>query len=104
MGQRSAQRRTRGRRMTTGYGNMSSKGWRCIEAAAGLLAPHEREVVLGDLAESDRKLWRGLSDVLSLAARRQLALWKGWRPWAASLGLALPASLFLMGWSVAASE
>jgi hypothetical protein len=51
--------------MTTGYGNMSSKGWRCIEAAAGLLAPHEREVVLGDLAESDRKLWRGLSDVLS---------------------------------------
>src|SRR5262249_17509790 len=40
---------------------------------------------------------------LSLAARRQLAMWRNWRPWAASFGLALPASLFLMGCSVAAS-
>ena len=78
-------------------------GWRCVEAAAGLLAPVEREVVLGDLAETDRGAWRGLGDVLGLAARRQLALWRSWRPWAASFGLALPASLFLMGWSVAAS-
>ena len=80
-----------------------SMRWRCIEATAGLLAPLDREVVLGDLAETDSTVWRGLGDVLSLAARRQLALWKGWRPWAASIGLALPASLFLMGWSVAAS-
>jgi len=83
---------------------VSVVGWRCIEAAAGLLAPLEREVVLGDLAEMDGGAWRGLVDVLGLAARRQLALWRSWRPWAASLGLALPASLFLMGWSVAASE
>jgi hypothetical protein len=82
---------------------ISSAGWRCIEAAAGLLAPVEREVVLGDLAETDRGGWRGLGDVLGLASRRQLALWRSWRPWAASFGLALPASLFLMGWSVAAS-
>lgn len=87
----------------TAQTNISPGGWRCIEAAAGFLAPHEREIVLGDLAESDRKLWRGLGDVLGLAARRQLALWKSWRPWAASFGLALPASLFLMRWSVAAS-
>ncbi len=86
-----------------GQGGVSGTGWRCIEAAAGLLAPLEREAVLGDLAEMDRGAWRGLSDVLGLAARRQLALWRSWRPWAASLGLALPASLFLMGWSVAAS-
>jgi hypothetical protein len=78
-------------------------GWRCIEAAAELLAPVERELVLGDLAETDRGVWRGLADVLSLAALRQIALWKSWRPWAASLGLALPASLFLMGCSVAAT-
>lgn len=78
--------------------------WWCIEAAAGMLAPLEREVVLGDLAESDRGAWRGLRDVLGLAARRQLRLWRDWRPWAASLGLALPASLFLMGWSLAASS
>jgi hypothetical protein len=78
-------------------------GWRCVEAAAGLLVPLEREVVLGDLAETDCDVWRGLGDVLGLVARRQLTLWKSWRPWAASFGLALPASLFLMGCSVAAS-
>jgi hypothetical protein len=87
-----------------GQGGVSSVGGRCIETAAGLLEPLEREVVLGDLAEMGRGAWRGLGDVLGLAARRQLALWRNWRPWAASLGLALPASLFLMGWSVAASE
>lgn len=86
-----------------GLGFASGLGWRCIAAAAELLAPQEREVVLGDLAERDRGVWRGLSDVLGLAGRRQLGLWKTWRPWAASLGLALPASLSLMGWSVAAS-
>lgn len=85
-----------------GAGNIS--GWRYIEVAAGLLAPLEREVVLGDLIEADRGVWRGLGDVLDLASRRQLALWRSWRPWAASFGLALPVSLFLMGWSVAASE
>lgn len=80
-----------------------SAGWLCLNAAAALLTPLEREVVLGDLVESDRGIWRGLNDVFGLAARRQLALWAGWRPWAASVGLALPASLFLMGNSVAAS-
>lgn len=87
-----------------GRGGISGIGWRCIEASAGLLAPLEREVVLGDLAEMDRGAWCGLCDVLGMAARRQLALWRSWRPWAASLGLALPASLFLMGFSLAASE
>ena len=83
--------------------NGRSAGWKCVEAAAGLLTPLEREVVLGDLAETNRDLWRGLGDVLGLAVRRQLALWRNWRPWAASFGLALPASLFLMSCSVAAS-
>jgi hypothetical protein len=86
-----------------GHRGFSSAGWWCIAAAADLLMPMEREVVLGDLAETDRGVWRGLADVLSLAVRRQIALWMSWRPWAASLGLALPASLFLMGCSVAAS-
>jgi len=84
-------------------GDVSGAGWRCIEVAAGLLAPQEREVVLGDLVETECGVLRGLGDVLDLASRRQLALWRSWRPWAASFGLALPASLFLMGWSVAAS-
>ena len=84
-------------------GAMSGAGWRCVKTAAGLLSPLEREVVLGDLAETDRGAFRGLIDVLGLAARRQMALWKSWRPWAASLAMALPASLFLMSWSVATS-
>jgi hypothetical protein len=78
--------------------------WRCIEAAAELLSPLERELVLGDLAETNCSVWRGLGDVLSLAALRQIALWKSWRPWATSLGLALPASLFLMGSSLVATR
>lgn len=80
-----------------------STGWRFIEAAAVLLPPKDREVVLGDLVEMGRGAWCGLGDVLGMVARRQLSLWRSWRPWAASFGLALPASLFLMGWSVAAS-
>jgi hypothetical protein len=36
----------------------------------------EREVVLGDLAETDRDVWHALGDVLGLAARRQLSLWR----------------------------
>jgi hypothetical protein len=82
---------------------VTGAGWSCVEAAAGLLGALEREVVLGDLAESDGGAWRGVKDVLGLAARRQLELWASWRPWAASFGLALPASLFLMGCSVAVS-
>jgi hypothetical protein len=84
-------------------GAISDIGWRCIETAAVLLTPLEREVVLGDLSETHRGALRGLIDILGLAARRQIVLWKSWRPWAASLGLALPASLFLMSWSVATS-
>jgi len=84
-----------------GQVDISGAGWRFIETAAELLAPPEREVILGDLAETDRGTWRGLGDVLSLVALRQLALWRSWRPWAASAGLALPASLFLMGCSLA---
>ena len=86
-----------------GQDPVANVGWWWVETAAGLLVPSDREVVLGDLAETDCGAWRGLRDVLGLAARRQLALWKSWRPWAASVGLALPASLFLMGCSVAAS-
>ncbi|WP_263351879.1 hypothetical protein [Acidicapsa acidisoli] len=83
---------------------MTGAGWYCVEAAAGILGALDREAVLGDLAESDCGALRALWDVLGLAARRHLELWVNWRPWAASFGLALPASLFLMGCSVAASR
>src|SRR5271168_4634852 len=83
---------------------MTGASWRWVVAVAGMLEPREREYVLGDLAESDGGAWRGLQEVVGLAARRHLELWANWRPWAASFGLALPASLFLMGCSVAASR
>ena len=83
---------------------MTAAGWRCVEAAAGLLTPCEREWVLGDLEEAERGLRQGLADVLGLVARRQLALWKSWRPWLAAFGLALPCSFLLMGFSLVVAE
>lgn len=74
-----------------------------METAAGLLEPREREIVLGDLAEGSHSLRSGLGDVLGLAIRRHAELWASWRPWAVSVTVAWPASLFLMGCSVAAT-
>jgi hypothetical protein len=82
---------------------MTSTHWPLVEVAARLLERHEREAVLGDLLETGEGAWRGLLDVLGLVVRRQLSLWKNWRPWLAALGLALPGSLLLMGTSVCLS-
>lgn len=80
-----------------------SAGWSLTEIAAHLLHPEERETVLGDLSEAHENAWRGLLEVLGLVARRQLLLWKNWRPWVSGFGLALPSSFLLMGASVAVS-
>jgi hypothetical protein len=82
---------------------MTSTHWPLVEVAARLLERHEREAVLGDLLETGEGAWRGLLDVLGLVVRRQLSLWKNWRPWLAAFGLALPGSLLLMGTSVCLS-
>lgn len=79
---------------------MSAFSLQITEAVARLLTPAEREAVLGDLAEARCGLWRSLAEVLGFAARRQIFLWRSWRPWAASCGLALPVSLFLGGFSL----
>ena len=83
---------------------MTGSAWNWIEAASAVLAEPEREAILGDLAESGDGFLSALISVLGLAVRRHLELWANWRPWAASIGLALPASLFLMGISVAVSS
>jgi len=83
---------------------MTTIGWSFVEAAARLLEREEREVVLGDLLEAGEDGLRGLFGVFDLAVRRRLALWKDWRPWLASFGLALPGSLLLMGFSVSVSQ
>ncbi len=58
-----------------------------VETICRLLKPDERQAVLGDLAESGETGVRALAAVAGLVARRQLGLWKSWRPWVASLGL-----------------
>src|SRR5258708_3415351 len=70
-----------------GQGDMAGQtqraGWRCIEVAAEMLTPLEREVVLGDLAETNRSVWCGLADVSGFRWRLQRALWRRCRAWAA---------------------
>jgi len=74
-----------------------------LQAAARLLERHEREAVLGDLTETGASAWRGMSEVLGLVVRREIALWYDWRPWIAAFGVALPGSLLLMGVSLSVS-
>jgi len=83
---------------------MTTISWSFVEVAARLLEGEEREVVLGDLREAGEGGLQGLLDVFGLAFRRHLVLWKDWRPWVASFGLALPGSLLLMGFSVSVSQ
>jgi hypothetical protein len=71
---------------------------------ARLLEPGEREAVLGDLEEAGEAGWRAGPPILGLALRRQAVPWKGWRPWCAALGLALPESFLLMGASLSVYE
>jgi hypothetical protein len=69
-----------------------------------MLAPLEREAVLGDLAEASECGWRGLAAVLGLWLRRQAMLWKNWRPWLAAFGLAVPGTFLLIGFSLSVSQ
>ena len=83
---------------------MTGAGWWCVETASGLLEPREREAVLGDLAEAGDPMFHGLLDVLGLALRRQMLLWKSWRPWVSAFGVVLPNSFQLIGFSLLVSE
>jgi hypothetical protein len=83
---------------------VTGAGWSLVDLAAQLLERDEREAVLGDLVEAGESCWQALPGVLSLIIRRQALLWKNWRPWLASFGLALPASLLLMGFSLSVSQ
>lgn len=72
---------------------MMSFGWRLLGFLARALEPAERDVVLGDLAESGAGLGLAMRDLLGLIVRRQIGLWVSWRPWLALLvvcGLAGP--------------
>ena len=77
--------------------------WSLAEIAARFLERDEREAVLGDLAEAGERSSEKLFAVLGLVVRRQVMLWKNWRPWLAGFGVALPSSFALMGVSVSVS-
>ena len=83
---------------------MTNIGWHFAERTARLLERDECEAVLGDLQETGENAWNGLLEIAGLVVRRRLALWKDWRPWLASFGLALPFSLLLMGFSLTVSQ
>jgi hypothetical protein len=84
--------------------SLDGLGWRLVDVVSRLLERDEREAVRGDLAEAGESGWRGVLDVLGLVIRRQVLLWKNWRPWLAAFGLALPCTLLLMGFSVSVSQ
>ncbi len=75
---------------------MSAIVWPLVELTSRLLDHEEREVVIGDLLETNENAWRGLLDVFGLVFRRQAALWRDFRPWLAGFALALPSSYLLM--------
>jgi hypothetical protein len=82
---------------------MTGINWSLVEVASQLMERDEREAVLGDMVEAGESAWHGLLDVLGLIIRRQVGLWKSWRPWFAAFGLALPCSFLLMGFSASIS-
>src|SRR5882757_8396592 len=75
---------------------MTSNLWPLVELAARPLECDEREAVLGDALESGDGTWQTLSSVFGLVLRRQLLLWKSWRPWLAVFVLGLPGAYLLM--------
>ena len=83
---------------------MTGVVWSLVDVFSQLLERDEREAVRGDLEEAGDNAWRGLSDVAGLVIRRQVLLWKNWRPWLAAFGLALPGSFLLMGFSLSVSS
>ena len=75
-----------------------------MDIVSRLLERDEREAVRGDLVEAGESAWQGLLDVLGLVVRRQAMLWKNWRPWLATFGVALPCTLLLMGFSLMSAD
>lgn len=66
---------------------MMRLGWSLLSFVARALEPPERDVVLGDLAESGASSGLAMRDLLGLVVRRQVGLWASWRPWLVLFGL-----------------
>jgi hypothetical protein len=75
---------------------MTSPLWSLVEFAARPLDRDEREAVLGDSLEAGERPGQALFSILGLVLRRQILLWKSWRPWLAAFGFAAPCTWLLM--------
>ena len=75
---------------------MTSPLWSLVEFAARPLDRDERDAVLGDSLEAGERPSQALFSILGLVLRRQILLWKGWRPWLAAFGFAAPCTWLLM--------
>jgi hypothetical protein len=65
------------------------------EMATILLAPEDRDAVLGDLAEAGASGLSALCSVLGLVVRQQVEFWRAWQPWVAS-SVAFASSFLLL--------
>lgn len=77
---------------------MGVTGW-CIQRVSRLLDAAEREVVLGDFAETKMSGLRALRELAGLTARRHAQMWMGWRPWA-GLAVAGVGAMALRWWAI----
>jgi hypothetical protein len=82
---------------------VTSLSWSLVETTAQLLEGERREAVLGDLIEAGESAGQALLGIFGLVLRLHAAAWKSWRPWLAAFGVSLPASFYLMGFSVSVS-
>lgn len=86
---------------------MTVKPWKAswwVELLSRGLSPEDRETALGDLDEAGESGGQALRSIAGLVMRRQLLVWRNWRPWIAAFGLAMPASFLLMGFSVSIAQ
>jgi hypothetical protein len=79
---------------------MTSNLWPLVELAARPLERDERDAVLGDSLEAGDSAWQVLFGVLGFVFRRQLLLWRSWRPWLSVFGFGVPSTTLLMYVSV----
>lgn len=70
-------------------------GWRLVEWSANLLDQHERQAVLGDVAESGERWNRALGEVLGLVIRREAAMWINARPLLILVDVIMPLGLLI---------
>ena len=67
-----------------------------VDSVARLLDSNERDAVLGDSLEAGEGPCQALFSILGLVLRRQILVWRSWRPWLAAFGFAVPCTWLLM--------